>query len=113
MNCPFKFLKQAAIGFKLNRPQLCDGLIPDRRRQADPFQTLEKHSHSHSAAINLSVYLFNKSRQKRNKSGNENEKRRDVVEERQSRGTTNIKQKLLQGSTVKTVIPPEPGVMDL
>lgn len=43
-------------------------------RQADPFQTLEKHSDHHSAAINSSIYLFNRSWDVK-ESGGKNKKR--------------------------------------
>lgn len=66
--------KRAAVGF-VSFEQAPAVWRPEPR-QADPFQTLKKHSDHHSVAINSRAYLL--------KSGEKNEKRRNTTEKRSS-----------------------------
>lgn len=63
--------KQAAVGFV--SVEQAPAVWRPEPRQADPFQTLEKHSDHHSAAINSSIYLLNRSRDVK-ESGEKNKK---------------------------------------
>lgn len=80
-------LKQAAVVFV--SVEQAPAVWRPEPRQADPFQTLEKHSDHHSAAINSSTYLLNRSREVK-ESGEKNKKRQEKKEYKWKRGSGGI-----------------------